>query len=75
MTKRAMATHKISFALAPITGSVELQPPPPVGPKLVESACEQTGFIGTVTCCVLQFVFGPAVEHAQGEPNKPRPAK
>ena len=75
MTKRATAILMITFALAPITVSAELQPPPRVGPRLVESACKQAGFMNAVSCYVLQFLFGPAEEHAQGEPNTPQPAK
>ena len=57
MTKRAMATLTIIFALAPVTVSAELQPPTRVGPRLVESACKQAGFINAVSCYVLQFFF------------------
>ena len=75
MTKREMAILTIIFALAPITASAELQPPPRVGPTLVESACKQAGFINAVSCYVLQLFFGPAEEHTHGEPNTPQPAK
>ena len=75
MTKRAMATLTIIFALAPVTVSAELQPPTRVGPRLVQSACKQAGFINAVSCYVLQFLFGPAEEQSQGEANTTRPAK
>ena len=39
MTKRAIASLTILFALVPTSGSAQLQPPERQGPKIVAAAC------------------------------------
>ena len=73
MTKRAIASVTILFALAPTSGSAQLQPPERQGPKIVAAACNQPGFLSTISCYVLQLFLGPPEEPAQDEQPKPQP--
>ena len=75
MTKRAIASLTIIFALAPTSGSAQRQPPERQGPKIVAAACNQPGFLSTISCYVLQLFLGPPEEPAQDKPNNPGPAQ